>query len=817
MCRPMTFIVAALALCGRPMLGAERAAALHTLASFESEQEATALLPGEGRVRVSLAREHATQGESAARLSFPPYNPRGGNWPSIALLLGRTPGAVTDWTPYRRIELDVVNPVAEEREFGISFVDQDGKSAGYSYWKVPASGRRTIWFDLSRLAGEIDCSRMQKILFWQRLHLRRPKDRTEFFIDYVRLVPKVLDAKAVSIWIVEPHFRGAVYATNQPNRIRAEVRLGLPPRAGIARAVAALIGPDGKTRGSAALRLDDKPQTVEFPYTRVPAGQHLILRVTLVDGTGKKLHAAETRIPVRPPAKDEVTVDAQNRLLVNGRPFFPIGIYNASLDDLGLLAKMGFNCAGPYLKATADYMAEAKKHGLRLISNAPAKDDTWQRAAADSGTLLGYYMYDEPAPERADDLRERCRALAKAAPYHPTCGCNNLHYAYYTDAADIMMVDAYPHPGKFDVIVKRLQAAVPVMQGRRPVWYIPQAFARMGYMHARSTWENSREPTYDELRAATWLGIALGARGIVFYSHRIQTFKIRYAYPLLWRALGYTVRELRALHEVMLWPRAPVQSSAKGVYARAFVSGERVLVVAANAGEKSVEATLSSQALPASTLRVVGEQRTVDCQDGRFRDKFPPRTAHLYANWPVASGVDVNKVRAALAAAWAERARKWERNVALFYRGATLEASWGFPKDVRAYPWQWMIDGYRGTAWPLGARGLLGRKFRYPTNMRGPNRWIEVRLAAKAPLEEAVVVTAGVHYRFAVNVDGQWRVIEPSSAVQTTEYADDPPRTVRTFPLNGIESDRVRLILPDPPRRGERKFYHEIEVYRANK
>jgi len=506
-------------------------------------------------------------------------------------------------------------------------------------------------------------------------------------------------------------------------------------------------------------------------------------------------------------------VDEQNRLLVNGEPFFPIGIYNPLPDDFALIAKMGFNCAGPYLTATAECVAEAKKHGLRLISNAPRGEDRWVQQAADSGVLLAYYVYDEPTPQEADTLRERCSALAKMDPYHPTCGCNNLHHGYYTDVADVMMVDAYPHPGSFDVIVDRMKTAVRVMKGRRPVWYIPQAFARLGYMHAGSTLENSREPTYDELRAATWLGIALGARGVIYYSDRIQTFAIRYAFPLLWRALGYTVAELRALDDVLLWPRVEMESSDSNVYASGAAFGDKLFVVAVNAATNATQATLSLPAHSGHALRVLGEDRVVECAGGKLTDNFGPKTAHLYASWPMRSPVDVVAAREDMAKRRAQQQRRWQHNVALFYRGASLEASWGFPKDVRGLPWLRMIDGYRGTTWPLGSRGLLPRSYRFPPAIRATNRWIQVRFPKPMPLDRAVVVTSPFRYAFAVRSNDDWRQIEPTSEKQSNVYG--PPAIVRTFPLGGMETDRVRLIIPHSPTPGQRERYYEIEVYRV--
>ena len=786
--------------------------AAHVVASFESAEELAAVMPGSQRVQVTLAHGHASHGERSARVSFPPYDPQGRHWPSVRLGLGQTASAVADWSAYRRVELDVFNPSDVQREIGVSFTDQDDRSAGYSYWKAGASTWKTVSFDLSALARGIDCSRMQGILLWQRLHVRRPAERTVFFVDQVRLIPKALDEHAVAISLLEPHFRGAVYESHPPRRLRAVVRLDLPPGAEAAKAAAALVGPDDTSIAQHPLQLTAAEQTVAFPAPRLSPGRRLRLRVSLADNAGHPLLQATRDIPVLPAATDEVLVDAQNRLLVNGRPFFPIGLYNVQPEELGMLAQMGFNCAGPYLVATPEYVAEAKKHGMRLISNGRRGQDQLAPNAAESATILAHYMYDEPQPESAPELRSACLEKAAADLYHPTCGCNNLHHEHYTDVADIMMVDAYPMPGEFDVIVDRMTAAVGAMKGRRPVWYIPQAFARLGYAHAGATIERSREPTYDELRAATWLGIALGARGVVFYSCRIQTFTIRHGFPDLWRALGHTVAELRALHDVLLWPSAEVKSSDKDVHAAAMKLGDRVFVIAVNAARRPAEATFTLAGPAPTGLHVLGEDRTVACVRGEWRDAFGPQTAHLYASWPVRSPVDVGAARRELDERRRARERRQERNVALFYRGASVAASWGFPKNVRGWPWQRMIDGYRGTTWPLGARGLLPRSYRFPRAMRAPDRWIEVRLARAHALDRAVVVTSHRGYELAVLVDGSWRAFSPVSEERTDAHG--PSALVRAFDLQGAESQRVRLLLPRPPSKGEREVYFEVEVYR---
>ena len=122
----------------------------HIITSFESPQETEALLSGAPGydLRVRWVQEGAAHGRGAAEISFSTFEAAGGrNWPHTALNLGKTESAITDWSDYRRLEVDVVNTTADTQDFGIALRSERG-GVGPAYRDLKPRGTETIAFDL---------------------------------------------------------------------------------------------------------------------------------------------------------------------------------------------------------------------------------------------------------------------------------------------------------------------------------------------------------------------------------------------------------------------------------------------------------------------------------------------------------------------------------------------------------------------------------------------------------------------------------------------------------------------------------------------
>ena len=130
-----------------------------------------------------------------------------------------------------------------------------------------------------------------------------------------------------------------------------------------------------------------------------------------------------------------------------------------------------------------------------------------------------------------------------------------------------------------------------------------------------------------------------------------------------------------------------------------------------------------------------------------------------------------------------------------------------------------MIDGYRGTYWSIGQKGIGGdpkQKGWEADRIYGPERWIEVRFNKSCAIGRAVVISANLEYEFQLPQNNGWRTIAPKESVKSGEYVHSQETDVRTFGFDPINTDRVRLSIPkkrdwkSPP-----EMIFEIEVYQA--
>jgi hypothetical protein len=347
-----------------------------------------------------------------------------------------------------------------------------GLSAGTPvlYFPIPPGETRTLAIELK------DAREVKAVVFWMRLQVKRPSEPTTFYVDNFRLHPKTLDdAETLEVVLGPPALGGKLLASVPAQRLPIEVRVNVSPKesGGL------------RVRG----RLGDAEQVQDVKGGRVvldlpPPAADAPLLVELLDRQGKVLRTERQAIRRAPRAADEVGFDERGRCLVNGKPFFPVGIYNAQLDDFELLQRMGFNCVGPYFEAAGEYVTEAKRLGLRILSNVKGNDIAGSVAAMkDCGVLLGYYLFDEPEPGKMSraQLTALCKQAADADPYHAVTGCNNEHFADYAGVSDVMMVDAYPMPKSFDKLIQRMTESTRAMRGRGPVWLIPQCFGWGAY------------------------------------------------------------------------------------------------------------------------------------------------------------------------------------------------------------------------------------------------------------------------------------------------------------------------------------------------
>ena len=295
---------------------------------------------------------------------------------------------------------------------------------------------------------------------------------------------------------------------------------------------------------------------------------------------GTKVEEANLRF-VRlsaPPAR-RVWVDSHFRTVVDGKPFFPIGMYvrNVNPARMDLYTEGPFNClciekdSRPTLKEL-DY---CHSKGLKVICNLRAGIDDadggekWVaetiRLYKDHPAVLAWYICDELPIAYVPRLRARRAWAAELDPDHPTWTALNKPnlVRYYMGTFDVLGLDRYPIPKQpTEFIIKTVREGAESMCGMRSAWQIPQAFA-WGWLKRRET-KGMRAPTRKEMASMSWQWVAGGANGLLYYSFTLVCGKHESpddAFAPTWERTKSMAAEIRRYENVFLSTERPLSVS----------------------------------------------------------------------------------------------------------------------------------------------------------------------------------------------------------------------------------------------------------------
>lgn len=352
---------------------------------------------------------------------------------------------------------------------------------------------------------------------------------------------------------------------------------------------------------------------------RLPFGRSEIT-FRLGDATGKVLgerKIAFERVSAMPkwPVRIEKT-----RTIVDGKPFFPIGVFMLQITRETLLEiKQGaFNCIMPYIRPTKEQMDLAHSLGLKVIyainegwygTRACAKDIaspedelSWVKDHVnrfkDHPALLAWYLYDELGVELRDRLIARRNLVAELDPGHPTYVALYQidDFPAYVGSFDIFGGDPYPicqtgNPPISQVTEHTRLAREAACGGA--MWQIPQLFDWGNYRKKDAP--NTRPPTFDEFRNMAWQFVAEGAMGLVPYAiHSVHEMEARDPFAIQWQKHCAISHEIAAYRSVFVStePAPEVKGAPAGVGVRAWHANDRDYVLCVNTTREPVSAEL---------------------------------------------------------------------------------------------------------------------------------------------------------------------------------------------------------------------------------
>jgi len=216
--------------------------------------------------------------------------------------------------------------------------------------------------------------------------------------------------------------------------------------------------------------------------------------------------------------------------------------------------------------------------------------------------LRAWYLMDEPDIHgaRPEDLQKVYGAIKELDPEHPVVMTISDHerIGEYESACDVVMVDTYPiSPYPPICVAPAIERALEQTEGRKPVWSAVQVHNNDLHHVLRgdelaSLIDPPRPPTLAEVRCMTFLSLAHGASGIIFYAYDAWKYGKVYDDPALYKGIRELAGEVAQLSPALL--RAcmarGIQPGRDGTLVSYIVRGgatEDELLIAANGFDRA--------------------------------------------------------------------------------------------------------------------------------------------------------------------------------------------------------------------------------------
>ncbi len=497
-----------------------------------------------------------------------------------------------------------------------------------------------------------------------------------------------LVAPVVEGFLVTPNYRGMLF-DDEPQRIEMSVtvRTEDTSRHLSDLVIRLTLRRDGESRDVATT--ETVPAQPTFRMTldpgRLAPGSYTLTLQAL--GAGHREVVSEYpayRVVAAPAALRKrlgVYYDRDNVLVLGGRRRFVLGIYDTSgysldqrwydahfaeLRDVPLNMYVNYwlgAAPAPALEALMSALDARGMYYLHTVNSWYPTHANWPRATecgsssadrlgADRFTacmasalarhrgFAGFYTADEATADRAAQVFHQYEIVRTAAPGGVTFIAQDrpLELGRWRDATDVVGVDPYPifnipegQLAPLETVATWVDQAQASVERSRPVWAVIQFFQFGGKGH----W-----PTYDELRAMSYMAIVGGAKGLLYWSYGakgVAWVKDPAQRAALIDRLGRVTREIHAIEPALIAPDAPdiVRDPRPPTAIRVLPKrvGDTRYLVAVNVTPRPVDAGLSL-AGPAASAEVIGEGRTVSIAAGKLEDRFGPYGVHVYRIGP---------------------------------------------------------------------------------------------------------------------------------------------------------------------------------------
>lgn len=379
------------------------------------------------------------------------------------------------------------------------------------------------------------------------------------------------------------------------------------------------VAADGRRRAVPAEMVSSEFVSLSVDVADLVVGEQTVeCAVSSADGTVSDSATMRFTRAAELPAR-KVYVDSRRRLIVDGKPFFPLGMFSSVLRPpvVSAYSKGPFNCVLPYHSPNLKQLDNCEAHGIKVIYAVNKTYAGWRSApkgvkteedeirwiegrmafAKDHPAMLAWYLADELAVSYVPRLAKRRAWLAEVDPDHPTyaCYCRFDQMREYLSTVDVFGTDAYPVPN----LPLRKAADITSVTGRglygaRSLWQVPQAFSWAESHTALA--KGARFPTRAEMRSMCWQMVAAGANGLIAYClHSCMDRFTGKSIETRWDDVCAVFEDLKRFSPVFLSGGEPpqVRGVPPSLAVRTFREGADVWVLVCNLEDSAANASFA--------------------------------------------------------------------------------------------------------------------------------------------------------------------------------------------------------------------------------
>lgn len=363
---------------------------------------------------------------------------------------------------------------------------------------------------------------------------------------------------------------------------------------------------------------------------------------------------------------EERKVPGGSDSVLNDPKFFPIAVWLQSPAQAPKYREAGINTyVGLWRGPTESQLAELTQHGMHVICG----QNSVGLKHINDPTIIGWMHGDEPdnaqslpngkgygPPILPSKIVADYERIRQADPSRPVLlnlgqgvawdqyigrGVRRNHpedYAEYLKGSDIVSFDIYPACHQDPAVAGKL-------------WFVADGVSRLRHWSGdeKRVW-NCIECTHidnpnavatpQQVKAEVWMSLVRGSRGLIYFVHQFKPTFIEaglFADPKMLAEVQQINRQIQTLAEVLNSPTidgaATVKSSVLDVPVEVMVKRQSGMtyVFAVGMRDAATRAQFSIAGLDGTAkAEVLGEDRQIEMQNGRFEDAFQPWDVHLY-------------------------------------------------------------------------------------------------------------------------------------------------------------------------------------------